>query len=147
MFETGSLRLGVLAGAFLALQVLSSMYYGAFLGIMVAALALMLAMSEPRRVPAAIVPLGVAALLAGVVAFVYAQPYMINARTLGVRDAGEVSRFSAHLSSYVTAPAQNWLWGWTSNRFLFDGDELHLFPGLAAVALAVFALTRAGRGV
>ena len=136
---------GVLAGAFLALQVLSSMYYGAFLGIMVAALAAMLAMSEPRRVPAAIVPLGVAALLAGLVAFVYAQPYMVNARTLGVRDAGEVSRFSAQLASYVTAPAQNWLWGWTSNHFVFQGDELHLFPGLAAVALAVYALTRTPR--
>ena len=145
VFETGSRRLGVLAGAFLALQVLSSMYYGAFLGIMVAALAAMLAISEPRRVPAAVVPLGIAALLAGLVAFVYAQPYMVNARTLGVRDAGEVSRFSAQLASYVTAPAQNWLWGWTSNHFVFEGDELHLFPGLAAVALAVYALTRTPR--
>lgn len=145
VFETGSLRLGVLAGALLALQVLSSMYYGAFLGIMVAALVAMLAMSEPRRVPAAVVPLGVAALLAGLVAFVYAQPYMANARTLGVRDAGEVARFSAQMASYVTAPAQNWLWGWTSNHFVFQGDELHLFPGLAAVALAVYALTRTPR--
>ena len=145
LFETGSLRMGALAGAFLALQVLSSMYYGAFLGIIVAVLVLLLAMSEPRRVPAAVLPLGVAAVLAGVVGFVYAQPYIANARTLGVRDVGQVSMFSAQLSSYVTAPAQNWLWGWTSNHFVFQGDELHLFPGLAAVALAAFALTRKPR--
>jgi hypothetical protein len=142
VFETGTPRAGVLAGVFLALQVLSSMYYGAFLGIMVAVLVLLLSVAEPGRIRSVIVPLGIAAVLAGVVAFGYARPYMENARTLGVRDAGEVSRFSAHLSSYVTAPSQNWLWGWTSNRFLFEGDELHLFPGLVAVALAVFAVAR-----
>jgi len=140
VFETGSFRLGALVGGFLCLQVLSSMYYGAFLGIMVATLVLLLAVSEPRRVAATIVPLGMAAIMAGAVTFVYAQPYMENARSLGVRNADEVATFSAHLSSYATAPAQNWLWGWTSNRNVFQGDELHLFPGLAAVALAAFAL-------
>ena len=53
---------------------------------------------------------------------------MDNARTLGVRDLYDVTRFSARLVSYVTAPPQNWLWGWTSNRVVFEGDELHLFP-------------------
>ena len=93
VFETGSLRFGMLAGAFLCLQILSSMYYGAFLAIVVALLALALAVSEPRRVRAA-VPLGIAAGLAAVVMFLYAQPYMDNARTLGVRDP-TMSRGSA----------------------------------------------------
>jgi hypothetical protein len=146
-FEKGSIRHGVLVGAFLSLQVLSSMYYGAFLGMMVATLVLLLAVTEPHRVRAAIVPLGIAALMAGAVVLVYAQPYTENARSLGVRDAGEVARFSAHVSSYVTAPAQNWLWGWTSNRIVFEGDELHLFPGLIAVVLAACALARESRSM
>jgi hypothetical protein len=146
-FEKGSIRHGVLVGAFLSLQVLSSMYYGAFLGMMVATLVLLLAVTEPHRVRAAVVPLGIAALMAGAVVLVYAQPYTENARSLGVRDAGEVARFSAHVSSYVTAPAQNWLWGWTSNRIVFEGDELHLFPGLIAVVLAACALARKPRSM
>ena len=139
VFETGSRRFGVLAGAFLCLQILSSMYYGAFLAMVVALLALALAASEPRRALRAAVPLGIAAGLSAVVMLLYAQPYMDNTRTLGVRDLYDVTRFSARLVSYVTAPPQNWLWGWTANRVVFEGDELHLFPGLVAVALAAFA--------
>src|SRR5206468_6251713 len=52
-------------------------------------------------------------------------------------DPGEVANFSATLASYVTAPQENWLWGWTA--FRFEGDELRLFPGLAAVALATLS--------
>ncbi len=147
VFERGAIRDGILVGVFLTLQMLSSMYYGAFLGMMVAALVLLLAATEPHRVRAAVVPLGIAALMAGAVAMVYAQPYTENARSLGVRDPGDVARFSAHLSSYVTAPAQNWLWGWTSNRIVFEGNELHLFPGLIAVVLAACALARKPRSM
>jgi hypothetical protein len=147
VFERGAIRDGILVGVFLTLQMLSSMYYGAFLGMMVTALVLLLAATEPHRVRAAVVPLGIAALMAGAVAMVYAQPYTENARSLGVRDPGDVARFSAHLSSYVTAPAQNWLWGWTSNRIVFEGDELHLFPGLIAVVLAACALARKPRSM
>ena len=121
--------------------------HGAFLGMMVATLVLLLAVTEPHRVRAAVVPLGIAALMTGAVTLVYAQPYMENARSIGVRDAGDVARFSAHLASYVTAPAQNWLWGWTSNRIVFEGNELHLFPGLAAIVLAACALARKPRSL
>ena len=147
VFERGAIRDGILVGVFLTLQMLSSMYYGAFLGMMVAALVLLLAAAEPHRIRAAVMPLGIAALMAGAVAMVYARPYTENARSLGVRDPGDVARFSAHLSSYVTAPAQNWLWGWTSNRIVFEGNELHLFPGLIAVVLAACALARKPRSM
>jgi hypothetical protein len=143
VFENGSIRTGVLAGVLLSLQVLSCLYYGAFLGIMVAALTVLLAVTEPRQAARAVLPLGIAALIAAVVAAVYARPYMENARVLGMRDLGDVSRFSAHLASYVTAPPQNWLWGWTGSRF--DGNELHLFPGLLATVLAVIALMHQSR--
>jgi hypothetical protein len=147
VFETGSVRGGVLLGTFLVLQMLSSMYYGAFLGMMVAALVLLLVLSEPHRASAMMLPLGVGVLMVAAVGLAYAQPYMENARSLGVRNAAEVARFSAHASSYVTAPAQNWLWGWTSNHILFEGNELHLFPGLVAVALGACALARKPRSL
>ena len=46
--------------------------------------------------------------------------------------------FSAAWSSYLAAPQQNWLWGWTA--WGFSGNERHLFPGFAAVALAALGL-------
>ncbi len=142
VFETGSKKVGALAGALLGLQMLSSMYYGAFLGIIVAALVLLLAAADPRRAARAVPPLAIAAALAVAVTLFYLQPYMENARTVGVRNEYDVTRFSAHLASYVTAPPQNWLWGWTSNWYEFEGNELHLFPGVVAVALAAFAVVR-----
>jgi hypothetical protein len=143
-FETGSLRAGAAIGALLCLQVLSCLYYGAFLGLMVGALVILLAIWQPRRLTlAAIPPLGTAAALALLVTAAYAQPYIANAQVLGVRDPGEVANFSAQLVSYVTAPQENWLWGWTA--FRFQGDELRLCPGFVPVALAVMALAHRRR--
>ena len=138
IFEKGSARWGVLAGTLLCLQVLSCLYYGAFLGIMVAALALLLAVIEPRQATRAFAPLCIAAVLPAALTVAYARPYMENAREFGMRDPGEIARFSAQLASYITAPPQNWVWGWTA--FRFEGNELRLFPGLVATVLAVFAL-------
>ena len=144
VFETGSRRFGMLAGAFFCLQMLSSMYYGAFLGDRWSrVLVLVLAATEPRRVRAAscrsVSPLAWPAVVdVPLRAAVHGQRAERSASAI----SGDVTRFSAHLVSYVTAPAQNWLWGWTSNRVVFEGDELHLFPGLVAVALAAFAFAR-----
>ncbi len=137
VFETGSTRYGLTAGVLLCLQAISSLYYGVFLGIMIAVLTVSLAIVEPRRFVAALGPLAAGAGLAGAVTIIYAQPYIANTSVLGVRDPFEVGKFSARLVSYITAPQENWLWGWTSFRFRFEGDELHVFPGTAAVALAV----------
>ena len=145
VFESGSIRLGVVAGALLCLQVLSSMYYGAFLGIMIAVLSVLLALVQPRQAVRALAPLAIAAIMAAAATAVYAQPYMENARSLGMRDLGDVSRFSAHLASYVTAPPTNWLWGWTASRF--DGNELRLFPGLVTIVLSVLALAQPRRRI
>ena len=136
VFETGSVRYGVLTGVLLSLQGISSLYYGAFLGIVVALLAMMLAFrgGALRR---AVVPLGLGAALALAVVGAYTVPYIANTAVLGVRDPAEVRNFSASLASYVTAPQENWIWGWTA--FRFEGDELRLFPGVAAVVLGALA--------
>jgi hypothetical protein len=137
VFETGSIRYGIATGALLGLQAISSLYYGAFLGIIVAVLTILLAIAEPRQFKRALLPLSLGAAIALAAGAAYARPYVANTAVLGVRDPGEVANFSARLASYVTAPQENWLWGWTA--FRFDGDELRLFPGIAAIALAILA--------
>ena len=142
VFETGSMRYGIMTGALLCLQAASSVYYGAFLGILVAAQVLLIAIAEPRRFRPALGPLCIGAVLALAAMAAYARPYIANTHLLGVRDRAEVGNFSARLTSYLTAPQENWLWGWTA--FRFEGDELRLFPGLVAVVLAILALARRG---
>jgi hypothetical protein len=139
-FNDASLRFGLLTGVLVSLQVLSCLYYGAYLGIIVAVLVVFMAVSRPVLITRALAPLFLGAVIPAAVAAAYAQPYIENARVLGTRDPGEISRFSAQLSSYVSAPEVNWLWGWTA--LPFEGNEGHLFPGLVAVALSIAALAR-----
>jgi hypothetical protein len=136
-FETGSLRDGAMAGALLFLQAISSLYYGAFLGIIVAVLTILLAIADPRQFKRALVPLCLGGTIALAAGAAYALPYVANTAVLGVRDQTEVAKFSATLASYITAPQENWVWGWTA--FRFEGDELRLFPGVVAVMLAIAA--------
>jgi hypothetical protein len=96
------------------LQMISSVYYGAFLGVIVAALAGLLVASKPQQARGAVLPLAVCALVAAALTLPYAVPYIANAGELGPRDPGEIATFSAHLDSYFLTPQQNWLWGWTA---------------------------------
>ena len=143
VFDEGSMRHGVIAGAFLALQLLSCVYYGAFLAIIVAVFVPLLALSQQGRVRRALIPLCIGAILPAVVAIAYGAPYVANTQVSGTRDPGEIMNFSAYLSSYITAPTGNWLWGWTGGRF--EGDERQLFPGVIAVALALLPFARRRR--
>jgi hypothetical protein len=145
IYETGSARFGAITGALLSLQVLSCIYYGAFLGMMLAVVSVLLAIAYPALARRAIGPLALAALLPAIVLVIYGQPYLANARELGTRGPGDVASFSAELVSYVTAPEQNWLWGWTADRFY--GDELRLYPGVIATALALAAFAHRTRRI
>ncbi|MEP7304657.1 MAG: hypothetical protein ABJA98_03985 [Acidobacteriota bacterium] len=143
-FDRGSLRFGQLAGLFLALQVLSCVYYGVFLGVIVSALALLLAMTRPDRALRGMRTLLLGCVIPAVVTALYSQPYIANAKRLGPRSQSEITQFSAQAISYITAPPENWLWGWTAWRF--EGNELHLFQGVVVIALAAAALIlRPGR--
>ena len=113
-------------------------YYGAFLGVIVSALALMLIVSRPEQARRAIGPLCVAAILSAALTLPYALPYLAATRELGPRPEGDVLTFSAAWSSFLAAPHQNWLWGWTA--WSFAGNERHLFPGVVAVLLALVSL-------
>jgi hypothetical protein len=133
--DEGTLELGALTGLFLWLQVISCVYYGAFLGVIVSALAVMLMASRPDQARRAIRPLCIGALLAAALTLPYTLPYLAATRELGPRPAGDVLTFSAEWASYISAPWQNWLWGWTAWGFI--GNERHLFPGVASVVLAI----------
>lgn len=139
-FEKPSVRRGVVVGVLLSLQLVSCIYYGVFLGLIVAALVVLLAASRRDQARATVVPLCAAALVAAVVASVYSLPYIESARIVGTRAESETATYSAQMASYFAAPQQNWLWGWTWTRFTFQGDELHLFPGVVAVLLAVIGV-------
>jgi len=134
LFEKASVARGAGLGLLLSLQLLSSIYYGVFLALIVTVLIVLLAASRRDEARATVVPLCAAALIAGVVAFLYSLPYIESARVVGTRAEAEAASYSAQIASYFAAPRQNWLWGWTA--FPFEGDELHLFPGVAAVVLA-----------
>lgn len=137
-FDKGTIRFGALTGLFLWLQIISCVYYGAFLGLIVGALALLLIVSQPQQATRAIGPLCYGALLAAILTLPYAMPYIANTQELGPRPAGEVANFSAEWGSYLAAPHQNWLWGWTA--WNYGGNERHLFPGVTAVILAALGL-------
>ncbi len=142
-FDEGTLKWGAVTGVFLWLQFISCVYYGAYLGMIVAALAVMLAVTRPQQAARAIVPLGLAAVLVGALTLPYALPYIANAKALGPRTTGDVLSFSADWLSYVTAPAQNWWWGWSGAGI--EGNERHLFPGLIPPTLAILGLLRRSR--
>ena len=139
-FEERPLRWGAMAGLFIGLQVLSCVYYGIFLAMLVAVLVVLLAASDARRARAALPGLALGAVVAAALILPYAWPYLQTARALGPRDITEITQYSAKPINYLASPPQNWLWGWTADRF--GSNEARVFPGLGAVLLAVVGLLR-----
>ena len=72
-FDEGTTRAGMLTGLFLWLQVISCVYYGAFLGLFVTALALLLMIGRREAAPRAFVPLCVGAMVATALTLPYAS--------------------------------------------------------------------------
>ena len=132
-------RDGLLTGLFVALQMLSSIYYGIFLATLLGVCAVLLVLSQARgeRWPTlkALIPGGVlAALLCGA----YALPYLDTKSQTGGRPASELVTFSARPSSYLVATPDNVVWG---RSFASRGRmERRLFPGAVVVLLALIGL-------
>jgi hypothetical protein len=139
-FETGKWKFGLATGACLALQMLSSIYYGIFLASLIA-LASILLMARDRQVPLrrALAPLAAGAVLAAAISAVYAIPYLRVHDRVGDRSDVEVAAFSARPSSYLAATPTNWLYGSASIR-RSAGAERRLFPGAIPVLLAIAGL-------
>jgi hypothetical protein len=142
LYDTGRMKYGAAVGLCLALQMLSSIYYGIFLAVSIALAALLLIVRD-RAVPVRtlLAPLSVGVAIAVAVSAIYARPYMrMRART-GDRPAGEVTQFSAVPASYLAATPSNWLYGRDSRRERRSaGPERRLFPGTIALLLAAVGL-------
>ena len=136
---TRSWRNGLLTGAFLSLQMLSSIYYGVFLGTLLGVCGVLLLIALPSKLlwPSikALLP---GALLAVVICGAYALPYLETKSATGGRSEVELMAFSARPSSYLVATPDNVLWG---RAFASRGRlERRLFPGVLVVILAMVGL-------
>jgi len=137
--DTGKWQYGIATGACVALQMLSSIYYGIFLATLLALGALLFIVRDRSvPLPRAALPLAAGAVLALTVSAVYAIPYQRVHVRVGDRPENEVTQFSARPSSYLTAPPGNWLYGRTAGPR--NGPERRLFPGTIPVFLAILGL-------
>lgn len=135
------LRDGLAFGLILAAQMLSGVYGALYLlvGLIVFLPALIVA-TGARQVGRVLPSMAAGALAAGVLVLPYATAYARAAAIAGPRSTTEVRHYGASIASYAAAPASNRLLGWTSR---FGGEELNLFPGVTAVALAGIGVVRA----
>jgi hypothetical protein len=136
---TRSWRFGLQTGVFLALQMLSCIYYGILLGTLLPFVAVVLIVGARRGAArgriAALIPGAVAAV---VICGAYALPYLQTKEKVGGRSDHEILMFSARPSSYLVATPDNVVWG---RSFAGRGrPERRLFPGATAVLLALIGL-------
>jgi hypothetical protein len=130
---------GLALGACLAAQLLCSIYYGVFLGLFAGVAWLALVATEGVR-PRLAVSTAAAAIPLVLVAVPYLTPYNASRGEHGPRSAAEIAEHSARPTDYLKTPVFNLLRN--------DGDrseERALYPGAAAIGLAVLALA-VGRG-
>ena len=117
----------------LGAQWYSSMYYGLFLMVYIAAFAGVLAIAwRPGWKPVASVAIGVA--LGAVLVVPLARAYSAAAADRGTRPIVEIRRFSGHAGDYLRPARGSAMYGgfpWRNHN-----DERALFPGVTAVALA-----------
>jgi hypothetical protein len=139
VIATGAKRHGALCGLFVGLQMLSSIYYGVFLAILLGlAAALLLVTLRRRALVRAAVSLSLGGIVAAAICSAYAIPYLETRQKVGSRPGEQIAMFSARPSSYLVATPENRLYG-----RMFQGrgtPERRLFPGFAALAVAFAGL-------
>ena len=138
--DAGRMRDGLLLGALVALQMLSSIYYGIFLATLMSLCALLLVVSDRRAsIKRSLLALAAGGILAIAVIGAYAVPYIETRDSVrGERPTEQILMFSARPSSYLVATPTNWMYG-----RMFQGrgrGERRLFPGLIVLVLALCGL-------
>jgi len=135
--ETGTIRFGALTGVFMALQMLSSIYYGIFLGLVVAAVGgVQLLPLRGWHLLYTLRSLAIGAVIAGSVSAAYSIPYSSASARVGTRHTHEIRMFSARPRDYRVATPENYLYG---SRFM-GAPERRLFPGVLPLLLALAGL-------
>jgi hypothetical protein len=137
--ETGQRRYGAAAGVFVALQVLSSIYYGVFLAMLLGLTALLLLCTLRRdRLTKGLMALLIGGALSIALIGPYATLYFTTREHVGERSEDQVNMFSARPGNYTIATEGNYLYGAASARA--GRPERRLFPGLLPVLLAIVGL-------
>jgi hypothetical protein len=132
--ESGRWLHGLQAGLFVALQMLSCIYYGVFLGTILPLVAMLLLLSVGRpRALAAARALAIGGLLAAVVCGIYALPYLAAGKEVGRRSTEEIARFSARPYDYLDATPDNKIYG----GVFASRSERRQFPGILPLLLAI----------
>ena len=131
-------RDGLLIGCLLGLQLLSCIYAGIFAALFCAIVVPCLLWLTGKRDWRAWVGTAVAAaIIAVLLTLPYAYAYTGARTTVGTRTLDELPRYSATLVNFVSAPRMNRLYGGTAITDPVVADEMNLFPGIAAVLLAI----------
>ncbi|MBA3888221.1 MAG: hypothetical protein H0X67_21230, partial [Acidobacteria bacterium] len=136
--ETGKWRYGILTGVCVALQFMSSIYYGVFLATLLGMVAVLLLISRRQQWKKATAALAVGAALGAVLCLPYARPYLETRQDMGGRGEDEIATYSARPADYLLATPGNFLHGERSGRRFHP--ERRLFPGVLAALLALTAL-------
>jgi hypothetical protein len=137
--ESGRRRDGALVGLFVALQFMSSIYYGAFLAALLALVGvLLLCTTRGPRLKHSVIALALGGAVALALVAPYALQYAITKKNVGGRPADQVLMFSARPSSYTVATETNLLYGERSRSR--GGPERRLFTGILPLLLAVTGL-------
>jgi hypothetical protein len=137
--EAGSRRHAGLLGAFVALQFMSSIYYGMFLAALLTVCAVLLLCGVQRpSLKGRVSLLAISAMTAAVLTAPYALSYAATKRGVGGRPEQQVLMFSARPSSYLVATETNYLYGKRSAPRA--RLERLLFPGVLPLLLALAGL-------
>jgi hypothetical protein len=137
--ERGWLRDGLLTGLFLALQTLSSWYYGIFFATFLAVAGSVILIGAGReRMTRSIRPLAAGAVLAAVLVLPFARPYFEVRRSVGERPEREIQFYSAIPRDYLVAHPRNVLFGPLTSHW--GSQERELFMGIAVPLVALIGL-------
>ena len=137
--RTGRLRDGVLTGLFLALQALSSLYYGIFLAtFMVPVAAALLIGQRASNIKASIRSLAAGGVLAAILIIPVILPYLAVRHNVGERTVSEITFYSATAQNYLAAHPQNVVFGSLTPRL--GGQERELFTGFLVPLVALIGL-------
>jgi hypothetical protein len=136
MLQLRRVRDGIWLGILVALQTLSSVYYGVFLLTGLAVLGIALVAGRARYSDVALLkPALVAAGVFGVIVAPYALAYAQSRQIVGLRDDWDVWRWSPTLLNYIATHHTNWLYGRFTGQ-LGDQEGI-LFPGAVAVVAGI----------
>jgi hypothetical protein len=137
--QHGRQRDGLMAGLFLALQTLSSWYYGIFLATYLVPVGTALLIAAGReRFRRALRPLVLGAILSAIIVAPFAGPYLDARRAVGERPDSEIEFYSATPINYLAAHPRNALLGRVTAHW--GAQERELFQGIAVPLTALVGL-------